>query len=135
MLAVELLKGLLSIGFAWRSARSGTLSQDHKQSSSPKHASLYALQNSTATTLIRQVFSPDCWKLSIPAILYVSRFGWWYFRAATPQGLAPRNVGFLPSLPSTAPDNNPRFLQPRTRPTAFYRQQLHVQVIQNNVST
>jgi len=68
VLAVELLKGVLSIGFAWRSARHGTL----ETSQSTKHAGLYALQHSTATSIVRQVFSRDCWKLSIPAILYVS---------------------------------------------------------------
>lgn len=76
VLAVELLKGGLSLGFAWRGASqvlSSALHElDHDQSPQLKHQRTRIRNRSIIGYLIKQVFSGDCWKLSIPAILYVS---------------------------------------------------------------
>ena len=73
----ELLKG--SISFIIALSRSPVLSPDHPHhpsASSTRHRKssfldIFYLWSLAFSELCSEIFSPDCWKLSIPAILYV----------------------------------------------------------------
>lgn len=73
VLATELLKGLISLVIAF--SRLDTTSPSHTLSLAPQQKFASALNPrvffSRCRRLGKEVFRPDCWKLSIPAILYV----------------------------------------------------------------
>lgn len=75
----ELLKGSISLAIAFsRLDEFGTQAQQrrgplHVQSGSWFHPRIFF---SRCRRLAKEVFSPDCWKLSIPAILYGTYGGW-----------------------------------------------------------
>lgn len=72
VLATELLKGLISLLIAF--SRLDTTSPSHTLSLAPQQKFASALNPrvffSRCRRLGKEVFRPDCWKLSIPAILY-----------------------------------------------------------------
>jgi len=67
----EILKGLISLMIAFCRVDTSTMSYELAQASySQGQASMSQTLRFRSRKLAREVLSPDCWKLSIPAILY-----------------------------------------------------------------